>query len=85
MEQLVRFEESREKVAETRHLDVHLPDGNILSLRSRLINADFHDSVEVRISLLSELLFQIYRHLLALQKETNETHQTKDPHIPQQR
>jgi len=74
LEQLIRFAESREQLAETANLDVLIPDKNIVALRSRLTNGDFHDSVEVRLALLSQMTYGIYLHFLSLHKG-NQGHQ----------
>jgi len=68
MDQLIRFEESIQRATDEATLSALQPDPGVLQLHSRLLSP-VHDSVEMKMVVVGELIFQIYLHWLAFERE----------------
>jgi hypothetical protein len=66
---IVRFEEAMSKAEENKTRRALEPESKIEQLRHRIWSFDFHDSDSVRIRFLSEMLYLIYLHILAVHRD----------------
>jgi hypothetical protein len=69
MDQLIRFEESLQRATDEATLSVLQADRGVQALHSRLLSPNAHDSVETKVSIVGEMLYQMYLHLLAIERE----------------
>jgi hypothetical protein len=69
MDQLIRFEESIQRATDEATLSALHPDPAVQLLRNRLLSPNMHDSMETKVSIVGEMMYQIYLHWLAFERE----------------